>query len=124
MFFRRKQPPQDITASAYTRWLRAGRPPFDDFLRMTEEDQEGLASIGDEHTQDVCIALATALTSPHALLAGAEVEEHQPDASALGIAQKMAASVTMGGSGGAKHVRPVSQRPMGTMFGAKGEQVG
>lgn len=121
--FARKHP-LDITATAYARWLRAGRPPFDDFLRMSDVDQEGLATLGDNHHEDLCVALATALTNPEALVTGSQAgDAAEPPEDAIEIARKMANSVTMGGTGGSRYVRPQSQRPMGTMLGAKGERV-
>lgn len=122
----RKRTPIDITPLAYSRWLRAGRPPFDDFLAMPEDAQEALATIGDDHTQDVIEGLAAALLNPGALLAGADSDSDglsTPPDSALALAQNVAEKLTMGGSGGARHVRPQSERPVGTLFGAKGEQI-
>ncbi len=126
MFFRRKPQPVEITPMAYTYWLRAGRPPFDDFLRMSAVEQEHLAQLGDEHTQDVCVAIATALTNPDALVAGVEdqAEEEARSSAALDIAQRMASKVTMGGTGGRRETTPRSDRPRGTLFGAEGEQIG
>jgi hypothetical protein len=122
MFFRKRKPPTDITAAAYRRWLRAGRPPFDIFLGLDEDSQEGLAELGDAHTQDLCEALAATILEPHALLAGAEIGEQPEPDSALALAQNVAEKLTMGGTGGRRHVRPQSQRPVGTMFGAEGEK--
>lgn len=37
------------TLDAYRRWLRAQRPPFDWFLRLTELEQEAIANEGEQH---------------------------------------------------------------------------
>lgn len=116
----RKPESVDITPMAYSRWLRACRPPLDQFMAMDEDSQECLAAIGDEHTQDVIEGLAAAITHPEALLAGSEAPE-PPAESALAVAQSVAQKLSLGGSGGSRHVRPQSERPIGTLFGAKGE---
>lgn len=117
--FGRKREPIEITPNAYARWLRAGRPPFDDFLALPEEMQEELAAIGDDHAHDLCVALATALANPQALMAGAQ----EAPSDAMDLAQHVASKLSMGGTGGARHVRPRSDRPVGTLFGAEGEQI-
>lgn len=56
MFFRSKAPVLPdviITAGLYRRWLRAQRPPFDMFLRMTEAEQDYLAMLGDEYVSSI-----------------------------------------------------------------------
>ena len=44
--FKRKQT-IDINAESYLRWLRAEKPDFEVFFRLSELEQEGLAGLGD-----------------------------------------------------------------------------
>jgi hypothetical protein len=69
-FNRTQTPKVKLTNLAYGRWLRANKPPMDWFLAMTEDEQEQLAIIGDEFTQDMCIAMGYACKDPQAAEAG------------------------------------------------------
>lgn len=53
----------DLTNDGYRRWLRAQRPPFEWFIGLEATSQEALANLGDAHAIDLCVALATAVTS-------------------------------------------------------------
>lgn len=68
MFWRKQQP--SLTNEAYQRWLRAQRPPLEMFLGLSEIEQEQLAMLGDEHVQDLAIALGYAVRDPEAADAG------------------------------------------------------
>lgn len=39
----------ELSNLAYSRWLRAVRPPFEWFLSLTEDEQETLACLGEDH---------------------------------------------------------------------------
>lgn len=52
MFWKRKAS-VTLTADVYARWLRALRPPWDWFLRISELEQEQLASLGDAYHQQL-----------------------------------------------------------------------
>jgi hypothetical protein len=72
MFFRRRPTPPTVTVTneSFRRWLRAYRPPWAWFLGLSELEQEQLAMIGDEHSQDVLLALGHAIADPSLAEAG------------------------------------------------------
>lgn len=74
MFFRRKPPAPTVTVTneSFRRWLRASRPPWAWFLGLSELEQEQLAMIGDEHTQEVILAIGYAVSDPKLAEAGVE----------------------------------------------------
>lgn len=63
MFKKRREAVLETT-EAYTRWLRAQRPPLEWFLVQTEPVQEQLALLGDEYVQDVATAVGLAVAHP------------------------------------------------------------
>lgn len=72
--FRRRP---ELTEETYHRWLRAGRPPWLFFLEQPEDVQEQLARIGDEHNQDIAVAIGYAVRDPELaekLVTGTEEE--------------------------------------------------
>jgi len=75
MFFRRKPQAPELTGPAYSRWLRAHRPPLTLFLGLAELEQEALADIGDAHAQELVEAFALALSNPQALAAGVDARD-------------------------------------------------
>lgn len=77
MIFRRRTAPT-VTNDAYRRWLRAARPSWAWFFGLTELEQEQLALLGDEHTQDLIISLAYAIQDP--ALADASIGVSQGEA--------------------------------------------
>ena len=83
-------PPEvELTASAYSRWLRAQRPPMPWFLGQDEQTQEALAKIGVDHEQDRCIAIGYAIQNPSAV--DAALNPTNVDAEA-GLLQQIAAA--------------------------------
>ena len=77
MIFRRRTIPT-VTNDAYRRWLRAQRPSWAWFFGLTELEQEQLALLGDEHTQDLVISLGYAIQDP--ALADASLGAQQGEA--------------------------------------------
>ena len=84
MFFRRKPAPEppavDVTNDAFRRWLRAHRPPLLWFLGLSEDEQETLALIGDEHAQQTAIDFGYAIADPQLAEAGIGAAEGDGDA--------------------------------------------
>lgn len=76
MFWRKKPGPVDVTTDAHARWLRAGRPPYEAFMRMPQIEQEALAAVGDEFDTDRAIALAYAIADPQAADAGVDAVDN------------------------------------------------
>lgn len=75
--FRRKPKPivVDLTNEAYSRWLRAGAPqPIAWFLNLHPEQQAQCAILGDEHYQDLAIAVGYAIADPALAEASIEAE--------------------------------------------------
>jgi hypothetical protein len=66
--FRRELPV--LTNEAYSRWLRAHRPPWVWFLCLSELEQEQVALIGDLHSQELILTTAKALANPAMAEAG------------------------------------------------------
>jgi|DEB0MinimDraft_4_1074332.scaffolds.fasta_scaffold41297_3 hypothetical protein len=77
MIFRRRTIPT-VTNDAYRRWLRAQRPAWAWFFGLTELEQEQLALLGDEHTQDLIVSLGYAIQDP--ALADASIGAQQGEA--------------------------------------------
>ena len=87
MFFKKRLP--DLTNEAYERWLRAQRPPFEWFLRLSEVEQEQLAMLGDAHAQDFAVASGYAMQDPEAADAGISAMQGDSDAEET-LARKLA----------------------------------
>lgn len=51
----------NATPNSYQRWIEAGRPPFDWFMRLSELEQDALANIGADYVDDVSNSRALAL---------------------------------------------------------------
>ena len=65
--FRKTPPPAPLTNDAFARWLRAKSPqPLAFFLSLGELEQETLAGLGDDYTEDLMIASAFATRDPDA----------------------------------------------------------
>lgn len=74
--FRKTTTTVDLTDEAYSRWLRARSPqPISFFLGLGESEQETLAILGDEYTQDVCLAIGFSVHDPVAAQAGLDAVE-------------------------------------------------
>lgn len=87
MFWTKRRP--DLTNEAYERWLRAQRPPFEWFLRLSEVEQEQLAMLGDAHAQDFAVACGYAIRDPETADAGMSALQGDDNAEAT-LAMKMA----------------------------------
>jgi hypothetical protein len=72
----------EITPEAYTRWLRAHRPPMSTFLGLSELEQESLAQVGDAHTLDVAVAIGHAVRDPDGVEALGAAQAGDMDAEA------------------------------------------
>lgn len=68
MFTKKKKEVKEIVATvsndSYRRWLRAHRPDFNFFFSRSELEQEQLAIIGDEYTEEMVVSLGYALNDP------------------------------------------------------------
>jgi len=64
MFWNRKASVPTLTNDGYSRWLRASRPPWAWFLRLSELEQEQLACIGDEFHRAKAQLVADAIATP------------------------------------------------------------
>lgn len=72
MFWRTKKDDAPVlTNETYTRWLRAQRPPWAWFLRISELEQEQLALLGDDYMRDLAVAVGYAVADPKTAEAGA-----------------------------------------------------
>ena len=75
--FRRKLP--EVTNESYSRWLRAHRPPWLMFLGLPVLQQEQLALLGDQFTNDVAIAFGYANVNPQLAEAGVAAAHGDPE---------------------------------------------
>ena len=84
MFRKKPKPTQvDLTNEAYSRWLRAGRPqPIPWFLNLHPEEQEQCAILGDEHNQDLAVAVGYAIADPQLADASLDADDN-PDSEDL-----------------------------------------
>ena len=119
MIFRRPAP--ELTNEAYARWLRAQRPPFELFLRLSALEQEAIANIGDNHVAEEAMALAYAINPglvPQDGAAGPEVD------SEASLARRLAEGLTAKlGSTERPQPRPVESMPRETLAGFGGRRV-
>ena len=113
MILRKKTPPP-VTNDSYRRWLRAGCPPFEWFMRQGSLEQEQLAILGDEHQQDLAIAVGYAVSNPHAAEAGMQAAAGDADGDA-GLAAQVAGNLIQKIMQGAR--TPAVQRAADTMSG-------
>lgn len=67
-----------VTNETFSRWLRAGRPPFSWFCGLAEEEQEQLALLGDDYAQDLVIAVGYAVRDPELADAGISATAGDP----------------------------------------------
>lgn len=67
----------ELTDEAFSRWLRARSPqPLAFFLSLSESEQEALALLGDEYTQDLCLGIGFAVHDPLVAQAGLDAAEN------------------------------------------------
>lgn len=66
MIFRRRKPAPvpEITNDGFRRWLRAHRPPLQWFFALAVEEQEVMASIGDEFAVRSALDIGYAVRDP------------------------------------------------------------
>lgn len=94
LFHRRRE--LELDEAAFTRWLRALRPPFTWFLAQPPDTQEALARLGDEWMQGHALDVGYAVQNPAVAEAGLHAvddpaaEETLARALALGVAQRIA----------------------------------
>jgi hypothetical protein len=135
MLWKQRQP--DLTNAGYERWLRAQRPPFDWFLRLSELEQEQLAMLGDAHVQDIAVAIGYTVRDPEAADAGMSAMQGDADGEATlaarlaqGLANKLInerspeeprqpAQRTMSGFGSRKTAEASRPAPA-TLWGVEG----
>jgi len=86
---------------AFARWLRAGSPqPLVEFLTYGEDEQETLATIGDDHADDAASTNAEALGEIiQAIVAGLMDPAAAPVAEAAGDEGDFAADLALGALG-------------------------
>lgn len=107
--FRRKKPPVfDLTAQAYSQWLRAQRPPFHWFMAQTAEDREALASMGQDHADAAAVSIGYAVADPAAAEAGKEALNGSVDAEA-GLVEMLAQRAMQKILAGVKSAPPQQQ---------------
>lgn len=76
MFWWKKQ--VELTAEAYTRWLRASSPqPIQWFLNIPELEQQALAILGDSYTEEIWEGLAVRITGESQEEAAQETESEE-----------------------------------------------
>lgn len=78
MWFFHQQTVPTVTNEIYSRWLRAGRPPFPWFCGLVEDEQEQLALLGDDYAQDLVIAVGYAVRDPELADAGISAAAGDP----------------------------------------------
>ena len=100
-----------ITNEGYARWLRAQRPPWEFFFTLSELEQEQLASLGEQHIEEIGFAMSLMLTHSEAYQAGRGLSHGDPETeasaalkAARGMAENLsrqapAQSSSMAGSG-------------------------
>lgn len=107
--FKRKAQLQ-LTNDAYSRWLRALRPPLEFFLQRSELEQEQLAIQGDEYMEDIALAVGQAVSNPQA--SDAHLRAHRGDpAGDIKLAQMMAENVAARIVGAQQGTMPRHSKP-------------
>lgn len=100
----------EVTERAFRLWLEAHRPPWAWFMALSPLEQERLAQIGTEHTQDVAVGFGYAVQNPGAIDAATHPESAESETDLLtqvaaAVAAKLSAKAqqqapaTMGGLG-------------------------
>lgn len=87
----------EVTNETYGLWLRAQRPPWEFFFGLTQLEQEALASIGDDHMEEMSYSLSLMLTNTQAYQTGRALMQQDPEAeasAALAAAQRLASNLT------------------------------
>ena len=87
MWWRKKKPEADLTLEAYGRWLRAKQPPLFWFMAQTQQDQEGMALLGDRYAERIAIDTGYAVQNPAAAESGVAAARGSVDAEADLLAQ-------------------------------------
>lgn len=102
----RSTPAVTLTAEAFARWLRAQRPELKWFLALPEDEQETLATIGEQYISDVAVAVSYAIKDPQVAELGARMAAGD-DAAELSLLQMVAkqSGPTFGGISARKTAR-------------------
>ncbi len=102
-----------VTNDGFRRWLRAWRPPWTWFFTLTEAEQEQLAILGDERSQDLILAAGYAAVDPELAEAGAAGDDEGEERLAMRMAVEAATRLV--GRTATKPVDPPTTPPR--MFG-------
>lgn len=105
------RPKPIVTNESFSRWIRAGRPPWVWFLERSDDQQEMLAIIGDEYMQDVVLGIGLAVKNPEATEAGMMIEDDEEADET--IARKVAAGLVT-------KILSGRQAPSGPSMGGRG----
>ena len=106
-WWRRELP--EVTSDSYSRWVRAKCPPWLFFLGLSEEDQEHLAAIGDEHLRSLAGLIGTAVADPQLAAALAQGDEAATEELMVSRIAAQAAQRMRGVPNGTAPARPAPQ---------------
>lgn len=119
--FRKKITILDLTDEAYNRWLRARSPqPIGFFLDLEEVEQESLALLGDEYTQDFCLGIGFAVHDPVAAQAGLDAAENP--ASEGDLLMRLAHAAARKAQGGTNGAEPAPRQKTPPTMGGLSER--
>lgn len=90
--FGKRQDPE-VTTEAYGRWIRAQRPPFAWFARLSQPEQEALARVGDDYAENLAVAFGYAVHDPAAAAAGVDAQRGDQTAESDLLARMATATV-------------------------------
>ena len=113
MIFSRKTLEAVLTNEAYSRWLLACRPqPIAWFLGLSQLEQETLAALGQEHTEDICIGIGYAVQDPAAAEAGLDADTN-PESEEVLVRRLAAEFVAKAQNGTQEAAKPATPLSMG-----------
>jgi len=116
-----RKPRPTVTSAAYVRWLRAMRPPWLWFLRLSEMEQEHIASLGDAYAQE-CIEVGQGVAEDAAKaqrddmdtlgkVAAAFAEKVAGGARKAPVARSLDPALTMAGLGQRREAAATREQP-------------